>query len=805
MKDLISVIVPMYNTEVYIEKTIQSIVNQTYQNLEIILINDASTDKTKEIAIKYADKYPWIKLVNQEFNKGVSAARNLGLKIAKGNYITFVDSDDLLTKQALEILYDTAKENDADLVLGLYKNFSKEGTRIGNIYKQFKSLTKKGRIFTFTNPEIFSHVYIVGKLYKKELIEEVSFPEGISYAEDQPFTIYSYLNAKRIFVAPSVVYYYREREVGESATQLAVKYPLKNLQSVFDSFQIGRKYVDGFLPDKDNYALLLYLSRVLEGSIRFIFEGAIMLNNQTVLNIFIEMLNGWIEKLDDFMILGTDSFQKVFFDNGELYMKYFNSENQRLYIQLLRLIRDKKNQGNIDYKYENKTKNYFIDLFLKEINPFLVSCNIVTENDYSVCYPTIHYYSKEQGKVTIHFYLVENMKTTLMKISMVKENDNWSFGELKINNQSQIRKTKISKKKPKILLTYREFSGCNTFALYKSIPPYITKEFEVDFVSGNRMSLDYVGKVLESDIIVTTNMEYGFDKFGFNPEKIVIDLWHGFPLKKMFYEDPYYRDKSSIAPYWKQFNYLSSYSNLYNEVVNKCINVDPNNFFITGAPRNDFLYVKDSRKKLFNLLDKEDKGQKMIVYMPTFRLSDQKKSIKDIYNIFGFEEFDFKQFTTFLEENNFELIIKAHPIFGQDFEKVLGENTCVSLIKSNDLMNSYVDFYEILGAADLLITDYSSVYFDYLLLDKPIIFTPTDLEEYQVERGFILDSYEQWTPGPKVITQLKLQNEILGFKNNTLKYKDFRNQIKNKVHYYKDSNSSERVWEFISSLNKRDN
>lgn len=800
MNDLISVIVPMYNVEKYINKTLKSIVNQTYTNFEVILIDDASTDKTVEIAESYAYKYENIKLVKQDVNKGVSIARNLGMELARGAYITFVDADDLLTKEALEILYSTAMESDADLVLGVYKILSNEGTRLSGLYNNFKSLSEEGRVFTFTNPEIFSHVYVFGKLYKKELVSGVFFPEKITYAEDQPFTMYSYLNARNIHIAPKVVYYHRERIQDNSATSQTIKDPIKTLQSVFDSFEIGQKYVNNAFEDKNNYALLLYFSRVVQGSIRFIFEGVLMTNNQTIIQSVLNQLKKWIESLDDYLVLGTNSVNNIFLDNGQVYIKYMDIVTQKIYLDLLKLIRDKQVEGNQRYKLQVNIKNRLIELFLKTADEILKSNSMVKGDDYSVCNPKVSYFNGTKGQAVIDFQLVEGKKTSLLRLSMYEKNNRWIAKSLDYENPKLMQTSNVNKKKPKILLTYRDFSGCNTLALYKSIPTSISEQFDVEFISGNHMSVDFARKVNESDIVVTTNMEYGFYKFNFNAKKIVIDLWHGFPLKNMFFEDPFYNDKNSIGAYWEQFNYNLSYSNLYSEVVNKCIKVNPNNYFISGAPRNDFLFVKDSREKLFKLLNKEDVGQKIIVYMPTFRNFDKRKDVEVSSNIFGFQKFDFDQFAKFLNDNNFEFIIKSHPIFARNFENLLERSSRISLIQSSELMNQLIDFYEVLGASNILITDYSSVYFDYLLLDKPIIFTPTDQEEYEVERGFILEPYEQWTPGPKVINQIDLQKEILAYKENSKDYKNFRSEIKNKVHYYQDANATERVWKFISRL-----
>lgn len=798
MEDLISVIVPMYNVETYLEDTLNSIVNQTYTNVEIILINDASTDRTFDIAKNYAEKYPNIRLINQIINKGVSATRNLALKLAKGSYITFVDSDDLLAKQALENMYNTAKESNSDLVIGIYKNFSSESISPGGIYKRYKRLNEKGRIFPFTNPEIFFHTYCWGKLYKKELLSENTFPEGINYTEDQPFVIYTYFKAKKIYITPHVVYYYRGRDKKDSATQVALNFPEKHLQYVFDSFNVGKGYFNNNLYDNVEYGLLIYLSRVLEASIKYIFEGAIRLENQSILRNCINMLFNWIEKLDNKLVLGSDSFQTIFLNNGQEYIKYFDLENQRLYIQLIRLIRDKKNAGSQDYNQKINQQNEIYNNFFENIDTMLIDQNYVLDNNYSICYPTIKLVDKNEA--VIDFQLLIGDSINHIKAGAFKENDDWKLLNLTKDGQLLVQPSKVINKKPKVLLTYRDFSGCNTLALYKSIPSYISEKFEVEIISGNKITNEFIQKVIDSDIIITTNMEYGFHKFHFNPNKIVIDLWHGFPLKNMFFKDSNYRDKNSITPYWQQFNYLLSYSNLYSEVVNECIKVNPNNFITTGAPRNDLLFSNNSREKLFELLAKNDENQKILVYMPTFRHSDQQNESNGSYNLFGFQDFDLDLLIDFLEENNYELIIKSHPIFKQDFEWISEISSRINLIESNELMNMGIDFYEVLGATDVLITDYSSVYIDFLLLDKPIIFTPTDLEQYEIERGFILNPYEKWTPGPKVINLSDLIQEILHYQFDENYYKDMRKEIRDLTHHYQDSFSSSRVWSFISSL-----
>ena len=128
----------------------------------------------------------------------------------------------------------------------------------------------------------------------------------------------------------------------------------------------------------------------------------------------------------------------------------------------------------------------------------------------------------------------------------------------------------------------------------------------------------------------------------------------------------------------------------------------------------------------------------------------------------------------------------------------------ITLITEKQLKKEDMEFYETLNAADLLITDYSSVYFDYLLLDRPLIFVPVDLEEYIETRGLLLEPYDAWTPGPKCLDQAHLEREIVRNLTHPEAYTQERKALSRIVHRYRDGNASDRVWRLINQL-MRDN
>ncbi|OAK35446.1 bifunctional glycosyltransferase/CDP-glycerol:glycerophosphate glycerophosphotransferase [Bacillus wiedmannii] len=796
-QDKISIIVPMYNVEEYIEQTVQSLLNQTYSNIEIILIDDASKDNTANIALSYAEKNKNIQLFQQDLNKGVSAARNVGLKLASGSYITFVDSDDILSNQAIEIMHSIAKENKSDLVIGAIQNF----TELNSIHTHSEAPITQ-RVSIEENSEIISNVFSCGKLYKKDLLQEIQFAEDTQYIENQPFAIQTFINAKNIVTTSSVIYYYRVRQSQNlSLTQSAFTNPLVYLPHVFNVFNTVHNYFKKSKYGLEHDSFTIYIKHLIEESVQYLFIGSLSQNEPIIQQQTFKLLIDWIKTLDNDLVLKTGSFQKVFVTPGEEYIKHINAESLMYYIKLLKVIKEKMLTAAQSAKKINEAaeKNTILDLVLANVNTYLTRYNYETKN-YPICYPKIQSLDINTNCAIVQFQLIKNEYISLYEVFLSKIDNLWTITSAQLITNTKKQDITIKNKHPKILLTYRNFSGCNTLALYKSIPSDIRQHFDIELISVDNISHTYTQKIMDSDIVVTTNMEYNFNKQQFNPDQIVIDLWHGFPLKTMFYADPNYHNKNSISSFFKPLNYLASYSHLYNELLYKCVRVDPNNFVITGAPRNDLLFNTNSRELLCKMLHMDDTGQKFMFYMPTFRATSQINSTNYSSNLFGFNHFELSAFNQFLEKNNYQLIVKAHPLYGENYSEMLKGLSHISLFPTEKLIAWHIDLYEVLGAIDFLITDYSSVYFDYLLLDKPIIFTPTDLGEYQEDRGFLLTPYEEWTPGPKVFDQISLQNEILAYETNHSYYQKARKQVSNKIHAYQDCNSSERVWNFITKL-----
>ena len=357
--------------------------------------------------------------------------------------------------------------------------------------------------------------------------------------------------------------------------------------------------------------------------------------------------------------------------------------------------------------------------------------------------------------------------------------------------------------KPVITLVYTSLSGSNTWALYKCVPEYIKGRFDVELVVQDN-SANYYGTVMNSDVVVVTEGNYNLDKKLFNPDQIVIDLWHGFPLKSMGYADKGEKFINTLPAIWANINYIGSYSPMFNRVMEKCIRAGDEKYRVWGAPRNDLLLGSSGRDALVELLGiKNADERRFIVYMPTYRYSprgDRNDGNKDWSNIFGLPGFDEERFNEFLRSRNLHLVVKLHPAEERKFAERIKNRSNITLLTGGKLYEKKMDLYEVLNAASLLITDYSSVYFDFLLLERPIVFVPSDRKDYARNRGFLVDDFDKWTPGPKAFNQDQLEAEIEKSVSDGNYYGTERETVMELVHSYKDANSGKRVWDFIGGL-----
>ena len=206
MNELISIVVPVYNVEKYLSTCVESILKQTYSNIEVILVDDGSTDCSGKMCDHYMGQDERIKVIHKK-NGGLSDARNKGIIQAEGKYITFIDSDDVVSSDYVEYLYNILEENDGDIAIcdpvHCYPNVFEQETFM-RVYKAEDAIVEM----------LYQKSFLVaawGKLYKKDYFEEIEFPEGMLF-EDSAVMYKIFDKAKKIVYGNAKLYGYMHRE-----------------------------------------------------------------------------------------------------------------------------------------------------------------------------------------------------------------------------------------------------------------------------------------------------------------------------------------------------------------------------------------------------------------------------------------------------------------------------------------------------------------------------------------------------------------------------------------------------------------
>ncbi len=232
----VSVIVPVYNTEKYLVRCLESLVKQTLEDIEIIIIEDKSPDNANEILKEYEKKYKdKIKVFHNKTNKGIGYNRNFGMKKASGEYIGFVDSDDWVNETMFEKMYAKAKKDELDLVLcNFHKMLEKEDESLEEL--QATEITSFKDTTLSRNPNLLLDVELApwNKLYKKQLLHGISFPENLKY-EDTIFVLKTMARAKKIGIVDEKLNYYLIRSKSETGVMD---------KKVYDIFEVTNMMIE---------------------------------------------------------------------------------------------------------------------------------------------------------------------------------------------------------------------------------------------------------------------------------------------------------------------------------------------------------------------------------------------------------------------------------------------------------------------------------------------------------------------------------------------------------------------------------
>jgi CDP-ribitol ribitolphosphotransferase len=366
------------------------------------------------------------------------------------------------------------------------------------------------------------------------------------------------------------------------------------------------------------------------------------------------------------------------------------------------------------------------------------------------------------------------------------------------NIHSKIKKnvSKRKKGKLKIAITNYNNSHSNGYALYKNIPPFISTQYEVDLISEKNLNV-----LNQYDVICSSNHEGIYDG-----NKINIEMWHGFPIKRMGVMHEEHATEEFLAyqeKRGKNIDLIMSYSHLYTTFFNSCYPNNSNKYRLTGMPRNDLLFEEGSVSRMERIIGNKLADNHIVFYMPTWRKGQDKSvdSNREWSQLFGFTNETEDGIIRMIEENNLFLVVKLHPFEYEDWKDLsIFKHDKIYLLSDETLVKENIHLYELMSCAEVLITDYSSIYFDTLLVDIPVLFAPTDLDEYGEKRGFLLDPYQYLTPGPTSLSINELEIELVKCINGIDEYKNQRQMIKSLVFKHHDNQSSLRVWREIDKF-----
>lgn len=281
---------------------------------------------------------------------------------------------------------------------------------------------------------------------------------------------------------------------------------------------------------------------------------------------------------------------------------------------------------------------------------------------------------------------------------------------------------------------------------------------------------------------------YSFGKYNIMPSKkqCVVNLWHGMPLKTIGN-----LEKGKEKNKYDYFSYVLSTSHYFDDVMMKSFKCGSERIMNCGQPRTDYFYKNNNT--LF-------KGYKnTAIWMPTFRTSDilnesntsKENRILPLINNMN----DLESINSLFKKNNSLLLIKLHPIQSKK-NMLFSDLSNIKFIDEEFLKNNNTSLYEFLPQTDFLITDYSSVYFDYLLLDKNIVFIIDDLSDYKKNRGLNFENFEDIMPGPKVVTIKSFLSELDKIFNDRDEYVEQRKKINLLLNEYSSKNNCKDICDF---------
>lgn len=720
----VSIIVPVYNVEKYLPVCMESLVNQTLEDIEIIVVNDGSPDNSIKILEEYEKNYPDKVKVYTTENRGVSHARNYGLDRASGDFIMFVDSDDFIELDMAEKLYSKAVKDNNDLVMcARYNVYEVEGKKelirkLMNIFSMNQNFNMKERKFELVHASPFPW----DKLFKRTLLDGIRFPEGIRF-EDLVVAFEAATMAESIGVVPEPLYNYRKTTQGGFLNSFSEA--TKDIVKAFDllfHFMKEKNLFETF-GEELGYICTRHFFYRYESFYGNEKRGQLQLKKE-IINITQEFLEkevpGWADNHYLKYTAGPSlkKHLKYYVDKNKTirYVTFRDRIPGRFYKLLIKINGlSEKIKGKWKKFSKSKSKLKLIQKKLNKIKIFKVF-NMPVDYKYTKYFESLSVNSKD--------ILFES-----------KHGD-----DLAGNIFNMIYETGRDKYKD-----YRVFLVLKK-SLYETYDKLL-KSYNINHVRFIELHSDEYFRALASAKYLVTDTSFP-PYFIKKAEQVYLNTWHGTPLKAMGRIVP--NREYALGNVQRNF-FIADYL-LYQNQFSKDIffndymleNLYSGKVLLSGYPRNSSFYRTDRGEKIRKECGLN--GMQVMVYMPTWRgLLHKKESKAQVEKIFGYlAHIDQK-----LKVNQV-LYVKLHPFVKKSINYK-------ELLHIREFPSEY-ETYDFLNASDLLITDYSSIMFDYAVSKKKIILFTYDREEYLKDRGIYIGLDEMDLP--KVDTVDELIEEI---------------------------------------------
>lgn len=685
---LVTVLTPCYNGEQYLDKYFESILSQDYDNIQLILVNDGSTDKTVEIVENYRskleEKLTEFLFINQE-NQGQAGACKNALPKVKGKYLTWPDVDDVLTENAISYKVDFLENN-----------------------PQYAYCMAQAQCFDAETGEK-TDVFKRENQNQNDLFEDFITQKDVYYCPGVfmiNFDLYKKANPN--------LYFYSGR--GGQNWQFLLPISFRNKCGFIDEIQ---------------YYYLVHSDSHSHSNNTYQKEYEYSVNQEKIIR-------------ETLKILDLTDEEKIYYDNivSKKYA-YLHCE--------------------FSWKYNDKSykENY------KILKKFFIPSNAI-----KIKYLIMKFTGKNSVNISQIFKgLLMNMiplKNIILFESLPVYSDNTKYVYDEIIKREELKNYK------KIWLVGKgDETDCSR--LQFDCNTKVVKFSESKF---HMLKLKYL--FASAKVMICSN--------GFLPkskrDQYCIFLAHGTALKNC-------SEMYNVPNYVDDITCISSNLRKYDAINDKC---DELKLKPLGFARNDMLFGE--RFDLSSIF-KCDKNSKFIYWMPTFR---QHKLSKNSYSSLSFpiiySQDDAKIINDFAKEKNVMVIVKPHP--GQDLSLIKEIKLENLLFINNDfLINNQIDNYELLRSVDAMITDYSSVYYDYLLCDKPIGLCFDDFDEYNEREGFTVDPDFIFKAGEKMYDVDNLCSFIGRIANEEDLLKNERAELIDYCHDHKDGKSTQRIVDFI--------